>query len=185
MFGALLLAVSAGCTSGPRSSEDPPPVSLSAKEASEAAYVAGLEFALEGRHAEALVLFHQAVAQDPLQAEAHYRSGLCYYHLGEYELEAAEYRKALAIRPQMGKAWRALALSCLSADDLQGARTAYREALVLEPRNATVVYNLGLVEADLGQTEEARRLFERCASEGEARLRERARQRLEVLRSGR
>lgn len=177
LFATWAVVLCGGCVSAPA---EPAPAP-SPKDEAQAAYLHGLELGLEGRHAAALAKFQQAASQDPLRGDAHYRAGLCYYQLGEYELEAAEYRKALAINPNHTKVWRALALSCVSSDDLDGARRAYRQALVLEPSDARVRYNLALVEADLGQTDEARRLFERCVSDGEAHLRMRAQQRLESL----
>lgn len=175
--GALLLALCAGCASSPGVGESTPPETNQQKRAAERAYRSGLELASEGRHAQALERFHEAAAADPLRADAHYRAGLCHYELGEYELEAVEYRKSLSISPNQARVWRALALAHVSVDDLEGARKAYLEAHELEP-SARVLYNLALVEDDLGRRDEATRLLRLCLEEGEAQVRQRARQSL-------
>lgn len=174
--GALLLALCAGCASSPSAGESTPPEN-SLRDAAERSYRAGLELAAEGRHEQALTRFRAAVAENPLRADAHYRAGLCHYELGQYDREAAEYRKSLAISPHQAPVWRALALARVSVDDLEGARHAYLRAHELEP-DARVLYNLALVEDDLGRRGEATRLLRLCLEEGEAQVRQRARQSL-------
>ena len=164
----------AGCAPLPRVEETPP------ESPSEVAYRAGLEAAVEGRHARAIEHFHEAASLDPLRSDAHYRAGICHYELGNYELEAVEYRKALAISPLDARVWRALGLARASVDDLEGAQSAYGEAIRLEPRSEDY-YNLAVVEEDLGRPERARALFERCLEAGEAKVRLRAEQRLRAL----
>lgn len=176
VFGALLLATCAGCVSSPGPVESTPSENPQ-KAAAERSYRAGLELASEGRHSQALICFQDVVAEDPLRADAHYRAGLCHYELGDYEHEAAEYRKSLAISPNQAPVWRALALAQVSVDDLEGAREAYLKANQLEP-SARVLYNLALVEDDLGRRDEATRLLRLCLEEGEAQVRQRARQSL-------
>ncbi|MBL4845212.1 MAG: tetratricopeptide repeat protein [Planctomycetes bacterium] len=173
LLGPVLLTLVslAGCASKPVEIESTP------KELAEHSYRSGLELAQEGRQGAALAAFHRAAGLDPLRADVHYRSGLCHYDLGEYDLEAAEYRKSLAISPNQPKLWRALALACVSVDDLEGARRAYVRANQLEP-SARDLYNLALVEADLGRGDEARALLRRCLEEGEASVRQKARQSL-------
>lgn len=177
MCGALLLAFSAGCVSSPSSGTESTPPENVAKAEADRSYRAGLELASEGYHALALERFHESAAQDPLRADAHYRAGLCHYELGAYELEAAEYRKSLAISPHQAPVWRALALARVSVDDLEGARQAYLRAHALEP-SSRVLYNLALVEDDLGRRDEATRLLRLCLEEGEAQVRHQARQSL-------
>jgi tetratricopeptide (TPR) repeat protein len=172
VWGALLLVLTAGCASAP-----PVETESSPKQLAERAYRSGLELAQDRRHGRALEAFGEAAALDPLRADVHYRAGLCHYEFGEYELEAAEYRKSLAISPNQPQLWRALALACVSVDDLEGARQAYFRANQLEP-SARDLYNLALVEADLGRSDEARALLQRCLEEGEARVRQKARQSL-------
>tara|TARA_R110002072_G_scaffold298610_1_gene472783 strand:+ start:85 stop:621 length:537 start_codon:yes stop_codon:yes gene_type:complete len=170
------LAFCAGCASSPSTGESAPSEN-SEKSAAERSYRAGLELSSDGRHGQALLRFQEASAEDPLRADAHYRAGLCHYELGDYELEAAEYRKSLAISPHQARVWRALALAQVSVDDLEGARQAYLKANELEP-SARVLYNLALVEDDLGRRDEATRLLRLCLEEGEAQVRQRARQSL-------
>ncbi|MGE0708868.1 MAG: tetratricopeptide repeat protein [Planctomycetota bacterium] len=145
------------------------------------AYLRGLELSVAGKHRLALEAFYQAVELDPLRGEAHYRAGLCYYALGEYERERAEYRKALAVSPNAVRVWRALGEACQSADDLLGARDAFLRAAELDPK-ALTLFNLAMIEVDLGNLERARELYQRCIQLSmDTRLTEEAKNRLLLL----
>lgn len=142
-----------------------PPVS-DAYEQARRAQEDGLELLAQGFVTEALSRFQKALAHDPLRYEVHLDLGLCYYQLGQYSLEIAEYQKCLAINPQAPRAWKNLGHACLSADMLPEAKTAYERYLALVPHDGPVLYNLGLVAMDLGLNDEARELFQRSKSVG-------------------
>jgi tetratricopeptide (TPR) repeat protein len=102
-----------------------------------------------------------ALRLDARLYRAHYLLGTCYYKLGQYELEANEYAKCLAINPGYAAALADLGHCWLSLDRLEQAREAYYRYLVLRPRDGQVVYNLALVEQDLGNEAASRELFRR------------------------
>jgi tetratricopeptide (TPR) repeat protein len=103
--------------------------------------------------------FQQALAVDPLYYRAHFKLGLCYYHRGLYELEINEYRKCLAINRQFTHAWLNLGHAYLARDELERARESYERVLDLEPHHSVALYNKALVEFDLGNADDALRLF--------------------------
>lgn len=104
--------------------------------------------------------YQSALRMDPLLAEGHLRLATCYYLAQEHELELSEYRKCLAINPRHVEAWQRLGHAKLALDDLHGARDAYEHVLALDPTDEAVLFNLHLVEADLGHDERARQLLE-------------------------
>lgn len=116
-----------------------------------------------GRPDLALPQLHYALRLDARLYRAHYLLGHCYYELGEYELEASEYAKCLAINPDYPSALVALGHCSLSLDRLEDARDAYARYLELRPRDGRVLYNLAQVQQDLGDEAASRALFRRLA----------------------
>lgn len=110
----------------------------------------------------AIRAYQSALEADPLLFQAHLRLARCYYLTRQFELEQGEYRKALAVNPHSVEAWEHLGHARLSQDDLEGARSAYEEVLRLAPTHGVVLYNLALVESDLGHLDRARELFDRA-----------------------
>lgn len=109
----------------------------------------------------AIQAYQAALRLDPLLADAHLRLATCFYLAQEHELEQAQYLKCLAIHPRHVVAWQRLGHARLALDDLQGAREAYERVLALDPTDEVVLFNLHLVEADLGHDDRARELLER------------------------
>lgn len=109
----------------------------------------------------AIRAYQEALRTDPLLATAHLRLARCYYLTQEHDLEQSEYAKCLALSPNSVQAWERLGHSRLALDDLQGARAAYDKVLALDPWNEDVLFNLHLVELDLGNSGRANELLER------------------------
>lgn len=161
LVGSLAVA---GCAAGPGAAT--PADVEEARARAEALLDQGdlrLAEAQRGRSIEpALRAYQAALDADPLLFQAHLRLAQCYYLTRQVELEEAEYLKALAVNPRSAEAWERLGHARLSQDDLEGARAAYEAVLRLEPGHGVVLYNLGLVEADLGRSARAHELFERA-----------------------
>ena len=120
-------------------------------------YLRGVQLleAAQPRVNEAIRDFHQALEIDPLFHRAHLKLGICYYLKGEYELEINEYRKCLAIEPRYVAGWLNLGNALLTRDRLHDARDAYQRVLELDPSHRLVLFNLALVEFDLGHKAES------------------------------
>ena len=100
---------------------------------------------------EAIREFQIALEHDPLYYKAHFKLGYCYFQKGLYHREIAEYKKCLALNPDYVEALLNLGHAHLARDELDEAREAYLKVLERDSNNATVRYNLGLVEFDLGK----------------------------------
>jgi tetratricopeptide (TPR) repeat protein len=160
---ALLLGLAAtGCAAptAPRAPDD----IVSSRERGEALLAEGdsrLDAALRssGSIEPAVRAYQEALRCDPFLAAAHLRLARCYYLTQEHDLEQSEYAKCLALSPNSVQAWERLGHSRLALDDLQGARLAYDRVLALDPFHEAVLFNLHLVELDLGNTSRANELL--------------------------
>ncbi|MBX3472449.1 MAG: tetratricopeptide repeat protein [Planctomycetes bacterium] len=131
---------------------------------------------------EAIREFQQSLEIDPLFYRAHFKLGICYYMKGQYPLEINEYKKCLAINPQYVPAWLNLGHAYLARDGLEQARAAYERVLEINPHHAVALYNKALIEFDLHNEPESRRLFQQFLHvDGEGEMGERARQYLTEL----
>jgi tetratricopeptide (TPR) repeat protein len=102
---------------------------------------------------DAVQAFSLALQANPFDYKAHFQLGVCYYSLGDYVLEITEYRKCLALNPNYRQALLYLGHACVSRDELELAQEAYNRYLEFDPYDAAVLYNLSLVELDLGNDE--------------------------------
>lgn len=165
----LLLGLAAiGCMSGCVAAPGPAPQQAndleSARSRAEALLSTGdarLAHALRSRGSiePAIQTYQEALRADPLLAAAHLRLARCYYLTQEHDLEQSEYAKCLALSPNSVQAWERLGHARLALDDLVGAREAYDKVLALDPFHEAVLFNLHLVELDLGNADRANELL--------------------------
>jgi hypothetical protein len=87
------------------------PMVASASELSELLVAKGQVAYNDGRYDEARQLFEQAVDADPRDATANYDLGLAFLALTRWDEAARSFEAALAVRPDMEEAQRALALA--------------------------------------------------------------------------
>ncbi len=88
------------------------------------------------------------------------------FHDGHKPVDAIRYYKDyLAIRETDEQAWLDLASSYAELEDWTEAETATRRLLDVNPSNASALYNLGAIRANLGDFDEARRLWEQVRDE--------------------
>jgi len=130
----------------------------------------GEELLARGQVEAAIEAYQAALVHEPRSYRTHYRLAQCYYHLGDYALEMAEYRLCLAINPRYRPALLNLGHAATAVDDLDTARWAYYAYLDLSardrarldsPADRSVLYNLAMVERDLGNADEAEALLAR------------------------
>ncbi len=111
---------------------------------------------------DAVQAFSLALQANPFDYKSHFKLGVCYYSLGDYELEITEYRKCLALNPNYRQALLYLGHACVSRDELELAQEAYTHYLEFDPDDMAVLYNLSLVELDLGNDEVYQELTRRA-----------------------
>ena len=95
-------------------------------------------------------------------ATSHYNRGNALEDKGDYRAAIAEYRKALALRPNYTEAHYNLGTALHYKGDQNGAIAEYRKALDLKPDYAPAHYNLGWILADTGKKQEAALEFQQA-----------------------
>jgi tetratricopeptide (TPR) repeat protein len=108
-------------------------------------YVAqGLQAQSVGDTAQAVSLFKLAIAQNQDNKAAHYDLGVIYQQQGDATDAVTEYKKALAIDPKFRPAlWNLAIIQTLAAP--AEAVALYTELLNINPNDANVNFNLGLL----------------------------------------
>lgn len=83
-----------------------------------------------------------APPSDPLSAEEHNDLGVAYFTRGEPARAAAEFRRALALRPTFPRALANLADALLALGDTDAAIEAYARARTASPEDSAIANNL-------------------------------------------
>jgi tetratricopeptide (TPR) repeat protein len=109
----------------------------------------------QGRTAEAIAQFHEALEINPADEEAHYDLGIALCRQGHMEQGLAQYREALRINPADGEVYSNIGLALLQEGRIQDAIAEFHEALRINPALAKTYYNLGNALFQQGHTEEA------------------------------
>ena len=101
----------------------------------------------QGRYAEAVLQFRNAVQIDPRLAQAHYELGRTYLRLGDGELAYREFLATAELEPKNIEAHLQLASLLVAGGHSQEARETVEHVLALEPRNARAHRILGTAYA--------------------------------------
>jgi tetratricopeptide (TPR) repeat protein len=105
----------------------------------------GLTAETSGQIQQALQDFNAAVAKNPVSPVAYFDLGTIYQeHLSNSTQAATEYNKALLADPNYAPAMYNLATLEASSDP-QGAISLYNQLLKLNPKQPSVLFNLGLL----------------------------------------
>lgn len=112
----------------------------------------------------AVRLYDQAIAIDPLHAEAYYKRGNALKSLGRLDAAILSYGQAIERRPDYAYAYcnrgvvqQALGLSA-------EALASYEQAIAVDPADALAHYNRGLVLQDLSRWDQALESYGRAIS---------------------
>ncbi len=116
-----------------------------------------------GRHEEAILLYQEALAQDPRCFPAAYNLGNALGEIGRYRSAIAAYETALRIQPDSAEAHNNLAVVLGHWDRREEAIAHHREAIRLKPEFREAHKNLvGALEAE-GRIAEARAALRQTA----------------------
>ena len=121
----------------------------------------GVEHLRRGEHPQALIQLHKAIAVDPRRGTPWFYVGLVYYEKGLLFREIQAYERALLYAPDFLPARLNLAHAYLAAGRVPDAIEQYRELERRDPGNLTVLYNLGILFADLNRPNDARSYLDR------------------------
>jgi tetratricopeptide (TPR) repeat protein len=114
----------------------------------------GMARRLSGDAAGAMLVLEPLAATQPNWAAAHYERGLALGDAVQPEAALAALRRAVALKPNLPDAWRAIADHLILGGDTQGADAAYAQhikASTQDPRLLTPA--LALVEGRIAQAE--------------------------------
>ena len=97
----------------------------------------------QGRLAEAIGCFRQALSIQPQHADAYINLGIALKEQGQINEEIECYREALRLNPRHSQGFNNLGIALVALERLEEGATCFREALRIDPANARAYYNLG------------------------------------------
>ncbi len=116
----------------------------------------------KGRSAQALELYHQAVASSPEWPLLRVRYARALEQASYRDAAAVQLEKALELDPGLGVAHLRLGHLALRAGEVAAAETSYRNAVTADPELAEAWYSLGAALRGTGRLEEALTNYERA-----------------------
>jgi tetratricopeptide (TPR) repeat protein len=117
----------------------------------------GVEYLRRGDYTQAFIQIHKAIAVDPSRGTPYYYLGLVYFEKGLYFKEIESYQTSIRLLPDFLPAHLNLAHAYLAVGKIPEAIEQYQWVERRDPANLTILYNLGIVLADLNRPDEARR----------------------------
>ena len=121
----------------------------------EALNVLGMRAVQRGDYAEAVSLFSQAAATDPVSAGAQYNLARALKDAGRTVEALAAFRKVVSLHPADADAWYTMGNTCAMLGEHAEAEHAYRRALELRPEDVRMYNNLAVALQALGRLDEA------------------------------
>lgn len=98
---------------------------------------------------------------DAENAAAHWIYGEILYEKGDSQRAEAEFRKAIKLSPESNEYWIKLADKQSSSNLYWEAVSSYNQALLIDPENAFVLYQLGVLYEKLDRTDSAILAYEK------------------------
>lgn len=118
-----------------------------------------------GRQETAHETLRRALLQDPDSPKTHQHLALVALRQGDYEQAEASALRALERNNGLPDAWNYLGVARQAQSQPRRAIQAWERALVLEPDNFDVLFNIGVVAAEIGDGPQARRALQRFLDE--------------------
>ncbi len=117
---------------------------------------------------DAEVVFKQVVQLSPGSATPYFYLGKVYERSARIPLAVEQYKRAVLLDPESDFAHRATvrlgvikAAELLKKEDFQGALKEFQAVLVLEPNEASALFNVGTIYRQLKQPDQAMEMFKR------------------------
>jgi choline-sulfatase len=120
-----------------------------------------IAFSDAGRQQEALALLERAVAKAPDNAQIHQQLGIVTLRLERPEEARSHLRRALALNAKLPNSWNTLGVALYRLEGPAAALDAWEKAVALDARQYDALYNIGLVAANAGRRDEARKALRR------------------------
>jgi arylsulfatase A-like enzyme/Tfp pilus assembly protein PilF len=116
----------------------------------------GMAYSDAGDLGRSVDAFSRALALDPGDARARQNLGIAYLKADDPVRAKTELEKALAINGRLAGAWNALGVARARLEDVDGALAAWHSAYESDPSRLDGLFNLGLLAARTGRTDDAR-----------------------------
>lgn len=129
----------------------------------DALHLLGMIALQQGRPQTAVELIVKAIARNDREASYHFHLALARQTLNDMEGAVAEYRRALALKPDDPDVYNNMGNALAALDRPAHAVAAFRRALGLQPGNAVLHNNLGNVQKSMGLWDEAEASFRTAA----------------------
>lgn len=109
---------------------------------------------------EALIAFERAFKELSEHPDFIHDRAVCLFNLGRKKEALAELNRAVGIQPDYSYRYASRAYMRNALKDIHGAIADYKKAIELDPEDAISMNNLGMLEEQLGYTQEARERFQ-------------------------
>lgn len=110
----------------------------------------------QGQLGDAASHLEAAVKLDSTSADAQKNLGLVHVQAGKFDEAVAAFTRLNALDPKAaGSGWSALGAAKKKKGDTTGAKSAYEMAVKADPTDSKALYNLGNIQKDRKQFEEA------------------------------
>ena len=110
----------------------------------------------QGKLTEASNHLEAAVKLDSTSADAFKNLGLVHTQAGKFDEASAAFTRVNALDPKAAASgWAALGAAKKKKGDTAGAKSAYEMAIKADPSDSKALYNLGNIQKDASQFEEA------------------------------
>ncbi|MFL6196197.1 MAG: sulfatase-like hydrolase/transferase [Thermoanaerobaculia bacterium] len=121
----------------------------------------GIALSAEGRHGEAVTVLQRAAGLYPGDPKAFENLGIVALRMDQPEAARNHLRHALEINPALPISWNTLGVALYRLEGPAAALDAWEKAVALDPRQYDALYNIGLVAAQAGRADQARRALTR------------------------
>ncbi len=120
----------------------------------------GVALLAAGHGDEAKAAFNDVFAHDPRNPGAHQNLAFAALKTQDWPTAESEARKALALNENLPRCWNFLGVALFNLGRVHDSLDAWDRAATLQPRNPDLLFNLGLVASQAGETARARKALE-------------------------
>lgn len=96
----------------------------------------------------------------PYRAESYSSRGREALIDGNFEAAQKSFELAIKLNPNLAKYYNDLAIACKNQEDVICAWKNYQKAFKIQPEEAIIAYNLGILAEDLGELEKAKEYYQ-------------------------
>jgi tetratricopeptide (TPR) repeat protein len=113
----------------------------------------------EGQFDKAISLLNEALTIHPNHPDVFHDRGVCRFRIDDKNKALDDMNRAVELQPEYSYRYASRAFIRSALKDVSGAIEDYKKAIDLDPEDAISYNNLGLLEEQVGYTNEARERF--------------------------